>query len=178
LLIREGTTAIDWAISVARLELAALETGLRLWRHWIDLGGTLTEDLHRIGLGMPRSMQSPAAEFAVTAPAIALGRFFGQLSQFPFQVAMQLLVEATAFLATLRAPGDASRDEIAAAIDHVREASHLLSRTTHAVEPDTEGTRDSARRLARIAESLDEIRLLLQRRQEAPRGPSGADHVP
>ena len=95
MLMREATTAIDCVTRLARLELATVEIGLRLWRQWIDVGGTLAEDLNRIGLATPRSVAGPALGGADTALQATFRRFFGQLSQVPFQVAMQFLLEAT-----------------------------------------------------------------------------------
>jgi hypothetical protein len=171
MLMREATTAIDCVTRLARLELATVEIGLRLWRRWIDVGGTLAEDLNRIALATPRSVAGPALGGSDTALQAAFRRFFGQLSQVPFQVAMQFLLEASAFLAGPRTQGDTARANVISATDHVRAASDILARTGFSQVSEE----SAARTLAQLARDLDEIRVRLQRLPESPSRARGAD---
>jgi hypothetical protein len=167
-LMPASPTAVECIASVARLELAALEIGLGLWRRWVDIGGTLARDLAQASLAVPRSVTAPAP-VGSTGLESALGRFLGELSQIPFQLAMQLLVEARAWLAASPARADASHEEITTAIEALRRASHVLTQRAHALTPDAEGARSPTRGLERIAAELDEIRLSLQRLLESSR---------
>jgi hypothetical protein len=166
MLTRDPTIGADWLTSLARLELATLEIGLRLWRQWLEVGGIAAADLSRMRLASP-----PAAR-AGFDPALqaALIRLVGQLAQAPFQMALQLLAEVRTFLVGARARADTSRADLESAIAHVRNASDILSRTRHAPMPD-----ESARGLGQLARELDEIRLRLQRALEAPRRAWDAD---